>query len=108
MRRLIRQVRLDTCGQMEIESILHKALRNFFTEGRAKGLIESRQLRNMLQFITDAESFDELAIAPNFGLHALVGDRVGTYAMTVTKNWQLTFVRIDEETIAALDLEDYH
>jgi hypothetical protein len=26
----------------------------------------------------------------------------------VTKNWRLTFIRIDGTTIADLDLEDYH
>jgi proteic killer suppression protein len=29
-------------------------------------------------------------------------------AMTVTKNWRLTFVKIDDQVIADLDLEDYH
>ena len=54
------------------------------------------------------EGFDELAAPPNYGLHERVGDRAGRWAMTVTKNWRLTFIRIDETTIADLDLEDYH
>jgi len=28
--------------------------------------------------------------------------------MTVTKNWRLTFIRIDETKMADLDLEDDH
>jgi toxin HigB-1 len=28
--------------------------------------------------------------------------------MTVTRNWRLTFTRIDDHRIAELDLEDYH
>ena len=28
--------------------------------------------------------------------------------LTVTKNWRMTFVKIDDQTIADLDLEDYH
>ena len=43
-----------------------------------------------------------------FGLHALTGNRAGSFAMTVTKNWRMTFVKIDDQTIADLDLEDYH
>ncbi len=38
----------------------------------------------------------------------LIGDRVGAYALTVTRNWRLTFTKVDERTIADLDLEDYH
>ena len=52
--------------------------------------------------------FGELAKPPTFGFHALTGDRKGTYAMTVTKNWRLTFTKVDERTVADLDLEDYH
>jgi proteic killer suppression protein len=32
----------------------------------------------------------------------------GRWAMTLTKNWRLTFIKIDEMTIADLNLEDYH
>ncbi|MEN3972902.1 hypothetical protein WJS89_09505 [Sphingomicrobium sp. XHP0235] len=40
--------------------------------------------------------------------HALTGDRAGDYAMTVTKNWRLTFTKVAEQTIADLHLEDCH
>lgn len=93
---------------MEIASIAHKALRRFAETGNTKGVIEPQRLARMLSFIAAAGSFDELALPPNFGFHALTGDREGTCAMTVTKNWRMTFTKIDETTIAALDLEDYH
>lgn len=93
---------------MEIESIRDKALRNFAETGNAKGVIEPGRVRNMLAFIDAAGSFDELAVPPNFGFHALTGNRTGVFAMTVTRNWRMTFVKIDERTIADLDLEDYH
>lgn len=93
---------------MEIESITHKALRKLIETGSAKGVIEPRLVANMLIFIDGASSFEELAIPPNFGFHPLTGDRAGTYAMTVTKNWRLTFTKIDETAIADLNLEDYH
>jgi proteic killer suppression protein len=47
---------------VEIESITHKALRKMFTTGVNKGVIEHRRVINMLQYIVDAGSFDELAI----------------------------------------------
>jgi len=93
---------------MEIESIRHKALRRLFLEGRTKGLIESQRLQDMLTFLRLAANFERLADPPNYGFHALAGDRSGTYAMTVTRNWRLTFTKVDEQTVADLDLEDYH
>lgn len=93
---------------MEIESISDKALRKFVETGKSRGVIEPERIRRMIAFIVAAGSFDELAVPPNFGFHVLTGNRAGTYAMTVTKNWRMTFTKVDEQTIADLDLEDYH
>lgn len=93
---------------MEIESIRHKALHRFAETGSAKGVPEPERLMRMLAYIAAAGAFEELTIPPNFGFHALKGDRKGAFAMTVTKNWRLTFTKVDEQTIADLDLEDYH
>ena len=93
---------------MEIGSIRHKALRRLFLEGRSKGIIEPDRLIDMLAFIVAAADFERLAELPNFGFHALSSDRKGTFAMTITRNWRLTFTLIDEHTLADLDLEDYH
>lgn len=93
---------------MEIESIRHKALRRLYLEGQTKGVIEPEWLIDMLAFIMSAASFDGLAEPPNFGFHALTGNRKRAYAMTVTRNWRLTFIKVDERTIAELGLEDYH
>jgi proteic killer suppression protein len=62
----------------------------------------------MIALLLNAESTEELKVPPNFGFHALSGDRAGTYAMTVTRNWRLIFRLVDDHTIADLDLEDYH
>jgi toxin HigB-1 len=95
---------------VEIDSIRHKALQRFFLTGNAKGLDGQLvdRLRKMLNYIVMANDFDELKIPPNYGLHALVGDRAGIWAMTVTRNWRLTFNKIDENSVGQLDLEDYH
>lgn len=95
---------------MEIESISHKALRRFVETGQPRGLpgdLVDRLFR-MVNFVIDTQDFSGLAIPPNYGFHPLVGDRIGTYAMSVTRNWRLTFTKVDEATIANLDLEDYH
>jgi proteic killer suppression protein len=94
---------------MDIESISHKGLRRFFETGNAKGLGgDVNRLHKMLAFIDAAASFDELTVPPNYGLHELVGDKAGRWAMTVTRNWRLTFIKLNEYSIAELDLEDYH
>ena len=94
---------------MDVESISHKALRRFFETGNPKGLVgDVKRLRNMLTFIDAAASLDELSIPPNFGLHELKGDRAGTWAMTVTRNWRLTFRIDDAGALIDMDLEDYH
>lgn len=90
---------------MDIDSISHKGLRRFFETGNAKGLVgDVSRIRKMLAFIDAAGSFDELAVPPNYGLHELVGDKAGQWAMTVTKNWRLTFIKIDDITISELNL----
>lgn len=93
---------------LEIESIRHKALRKLVETGRTTGLIEVDRIADMISFIAAAVSFQELGTPPNFGFHPLTGDRKGAFAMTVTKNWRLTFTKTDETTVANLDLEDYH
>jgi toxin HigB-1 len=94
---------------MEIESISHKALKRFFLTGQSKGLVgDVERLRAMLAFIGAAASLDELATPPNYGLHRLTGDRAGTWSMTVTRNWRLTFVVTQDGTLADMNLEDYH
>lgn len=61
----------------------------------------------MLTFIDAAESLEELAVPPNFGLHELNGDRKGTWSMTVTRNWRLTFAINGPGGLIDMDLEDY-
>lgn len=93
---------------MDIESITHKALRKLVETGKGKGVVEQGRVIRMIQFLEDADTFDELRVPPNFGFHALAGDRAGMFAMTVTRNWRLTFTKVDDQTVGGLDLEDYH
>ena len=94
---------------MEIESISHKALKRFFLTGNSKGLVgDVERLRAMLAFIAAAASLDELASPPNYGLHLLTGNRAGTWSMSVSRNWRLTFTVSQTATVTDLNLEDYH
>lgn len=94
---------------MEIDSIRHRGLRRFFETGNARGLVgDTDRLRKMLVFIAAADDIAELATPPNYGLHELTGNRRGTWSMTVTKNWRLTFRVSPKGSLTDLDLEDYH
>jgi proteic killer suppression protein len=55
------------------------------------------------------EDARELRDIPSWRVHQLTGDRKGTWSLTVTRNWRLTF-RIDRTAgeILDLDYEDYH
>jgi proteic killer suppression protein len=44
---------------------------------------------------------------PGYRFHALTGNRKGTYAVTVTGNWRITFRFAGEDAID-VDLEGYH
>lgn len=95
---------------MEIASIRHKALRNFAETGKAKGLPGNLvdRLRNMLGYIVAIANEEELVIPPNYGAHKLTGDRAGTWSLTLTKNWRLTFRVNAANEVEDMDLEDYH
>ena len=95
---------------MEIDSIRHKALRAFAESGKAKGLPGNvvGRLRNMLAYLSAIETTEELRAPPNYGAHQLTGDREGVWALTVTKNWRMTFWINAANAIEDLDLEDYH
>ena len=58
--------------------------------------------------VLDAATTEQALDLPQYRLHPLKGDRSGDWAMTVSRNWRMTFRKIDERTIGDLDLEDYH
>jgi proteic killer suppression protein len=44
---------------------------------------------------------------PGWRFHELTGDRRGTYSVTVTGNWRITF-KLEGGDAFDVDLEDYH
>lgn len=95
---------------MQIDSIRHKALRRFAEAGVSKGLPAGSvdRLRNMLAYLAAIGDEEELRVPPNFGSHRLTGDRKGEWALTVTRNWRMTFRINAAGAIEDMDLEDYH
>lgn len=95
---------------MQIVSIRHKSLRSFAQKGSVKGLPSGSidRLRRMLTYIDAIDTLEELRVPPNYGAHQLTGDRRGEWALTVTRNWRMTFRVNAAGAVEDLDLEDYH
>ena len=100
-----------TLCTVKIRTIVHKGLKRLYAEDNAKGVPPDTldKLRKMLAFLDDTEAPEELRALPSWKVHALTGDRKGTWSLSVTRNRRLTF-RIDtaEQEICDLNLEDYH
>ena len=96
---------------MKIRNFVHKGLKRLYAEDVAKGVQPGtvEKLRKMLAFLDDMQEPEELRSLPSWKVHTLIGDRKGTWSLSVTRNRRLTF-RIDtaEREICDVDLEDYH
>jgi proteic killer suppression protein len=96
---------------VEIRNVVHKGLRNFLERDDPSGLppVAVEKIRNILTFLQEMGSEQELRDIPSWSAHRLKGERKGTWSLTVTRNWRMTF-RIDEKSgeISDLDYEDYH
>ena len=96
---------------MKIRNVLHRGLRRFIQRNDASGLPSAvvERVRNILTFMQEMEDAQELRDVPGWKAHQLTGDRKGTWSLTVTRNWRITF-RIDpvEREIFDLNYADYH
>lgn len=94
---------------MWIRGFGHKGLRRLFEEDNPRGLPADAvdKLRKMLAFLQDVSTVSEVRDVPVWKAHQLSGDRRGTWSLSVTRNWRLTF-RIEDGEIVDLDFEDYH
>jgi proteic killer suppression protein len=87
-----------------IRSFRHKGLARFFEKSDRKGLDD--RIRRLLDRL-DAATRPEDMNLPGYGFHGLKGTRKGTFAVSVSGNWRITFGFEDGDAID-VDLEDYH
>jgi toxin HigB-1 len=96
---------------MKIRNVIHKGLRRFIEDDDASGLQPAVvvKVQRIVSFLQDMEVEDELRTVQSWKAHMLTGDRKGTWSLSVTRNWRMTF-RIDRTEIEIIDLdyEDYH
>ena len=90
-------------------SVRHKGLRRFLEKNDQSGLPQDRleRIRRILTALIGAANLEQVNTMPGWKIHPLKGNRAGTYAVSVSGNWRLTFWLKDNE-IFDLDLEDYH
>lgn len=91
-----------------IGSIRHKALRNYWTRGQARGLNAewTGKLRRIMSALEAAERPEQMDY-PGSYFHPLKGDRGSRYAVRLTANVRVTF-GWDDEGASNVDIEDYH
>lgn len=70
---------------------------------------EASRLGQMIVAIQAMTYPGQLAALSSWRAHELKGVRAGTWSLTVTPNYRLTFVvDLEAQTAALLDYEDYH
>ena len=91
-----------------IKTLKHKGLDRFFRTGDYRS-IPARSMARIERMLDrlDACRVPSDMDLPGYGFHALKGDRVGQYSVTVTANWRITF-GFDGEDAVDVNLEDYH
>ena len=86
----------------------HKGLHRFFSKGDYRGIPaqHAARIERLLDRLDAAAKPDDMDL-PGYRFHPLKGDRKGTYAVSVSGNWRMTFRFVGEDA-SDIDLEDYH
>jgi toxin HigB-1 len=94
---------------MKIRSVRHRGLKRFIEDNdprELRGDLAAR-IRNILTSLIAAEDMAGVQGPPGWRIHQLTGDRAGTWSLSVSGNWRITFM-IEDGEISDLNLEDYH
>ena len=94
---------------MNIRTIKHRGLRRFIESDDPRELRPDlvNRTRNILAALVSASGMEGVQGPPGWRIHQLAGDRAGTWSLSVSGNWRITFA-IEGGEITNLDLEDYH
>jgi proteic killer suppression protein len=94
---------------MKLRSTRHKGLKALIEADDSKGVRpdQIKRVRNILAALLYAGDVAEISGPPGWRVHQLVGDRAGTWSISVSGNWRITF-DVEDGEICNLDLEDYH
>ena len=91
-----------------IAGFKHKGLKRLFETGVPRGL-PSDLVERIATILADMDagiSLDALS-RPSLRLHELKGDRKGTFSVSVSGQWRITFT-FEGQYFDNINLEDYH
>ncbi|MEJ0017591.1 MAG: type II toxin-antitoxin system RelE/ParE family toxin [Acetobacteraceae bacterium] len=90
-------------------TVRHRGLKNLLEDDNPKGIRGDlvNRVRRILTAVISAAEIEKLEGPPGWRVHRLTGDRLGTWSISTSGNWRITFTITDGE-IYDLDLEDYH
>lgn len=91
-----------------IRNFKHKGLGKFFATGSTAGIqaAHAKRLRLILGRLNVASLVKDMDL-PGLRLHELTGNRKGTWSVTVSGNWRVTF-RFEGGDAEIVNYEDYH
>lgn len=91
-----------------IKSFRHKDIERYFRTGSTSGIQAShgKRLRLILAALDSAQCLEDMDV-PGLQLHALKGNMLGRWSVSVNGNWRVTF-EFREGNAYVLDYEDYH
>jgi proteic killer suppression protein len=94
---------------VRIWSVQHRGLLRLIEDDDSRGLPPdlAKRLRNILAVLIIAEDMTKVIGPPDWRVHQLKGDRAGTWSVSLSGNWRLTFDVVGGD-ICNLNLEDYH
>lgn len=83
-------------------------MRRFYETGSATGVQAShkKRLRILLAALDTSSTIKDMDI-PGFKLHPLKGGRKGSWAISISGNWRLTF-EFRDGNMYDVNYEDYH
>ena len=94
---------------MKIRSVRHRGLRRLLEHDDTRGIRSDLvpRVRSILTVLISAADMTGVQGPPGWRVHRLSGDRAGTWSISASGNWRITF-EIDDDEICNLSLEDYH
>jgi proteic killer suppression protein len=91
-----------------LKTFRHKGLKQLFETGKSAAVAQdlAKRAKIVLDYLDAAITVYDMG-APGLRLHELKGERKGTWSVTVSGNWRITFGFHDGDAYD-VDLEDYH
>ncbi|MBI3359342.1 MAG: type II toxin-antitoxin system RelE/ParE family toxin [Nitrospirae bacterium] len=91
-----------------IGTFKHKGLKQLFESSHAAAVNPQHitRLQRILALLETSGTIEDMDL-PGLHLHALQGERKGTWSVNVSGNWRVTF-RLDNGAVVDVHYEDYH